>query len=161
MTRSNPNWFAAGCGLVYIQIFLFMPFYSLFIHLNGMTLLSLSPVCALLLLAGIIMILSALLLDLRISIGVGCVSLIMTLCFAMMGNAVLSSNALVSLAGSLLADTSYSGITSLIYVPMGIGSILCLGMCIVFIVLEILLRPRAPRIIREDDFDSGNSFTDF
>ena len=44
---------------------------------------------------------------------------------------------------------------------MGIGSILCLGMCIVFIVLEILLRPRAPRVIREDDFDSGNSFTDF
>ncbi|MGN1019300.1 MAG: hypothetical protein ACI4O7_02910 [Aristaeellaceae bacterium] len=164
MTRSDPNWFAAGCALVYLLLFLFLPFYSFYgaLSLNGITLLSLSPVCALVLVAGIAMILAALLTDYRISIGVGCVALIVTLCFGVMGNSVLSSNALVSLAGSLLADSGYGNITRMITIPMGVGSYLCMGLCIGYIVLEIVLRPRRRHnVIRPDDFGQDKGFVEF
>ena len=168
MTRSEPNWFAAGCGLAYLVLFLVLPFYSLYgaLTLNGMTLLTISPVCALVLVAGIAMILSALLLDHHISIGAGCVALIVTLCFGVMGTNVLSSNALVSLVGSLagdlLAESGYGNITRMISIPMGVGCFLCMGLCIGYVVLEIVLKPRRRRYVpRQDQFSPGSDNFDF
>lgn len=161
MTRSDPNWFAAGCGLVYLLLFLFLPFYSVRyvgLTLSGYHLLSMNPVCALVLVAGVAMILSALLMDYRISIGVGCVALLMTLCFAALGGSVLSNSALISLFTSLMGESVTGSMTQVFTINMGVGSFLCMGLCIGYVVLEAVMRPRRRRRMppQPDPFSLGS-----
>ena len=165
MTRSDPNWFAAGFGLVHLLLFLFLPFYSVrYVGLtfSGYQLLALNPVCALVLVAGVVMILSALLMDYRISIGVGCAALLMTLCFAALGGSVLSNNALISLVSSLIGENVLSSIPQVFTITMGVGSYLCMALCIGYIALEVVMRPRRRRLPpTPDQFSLGSDDFNF
>lgn len=159
MQRSNPNWIAASCGLLYILAFLFLPIYSAIAGIGsliGITLVPLAPILLILLFFGIAMILSALLLPPVISMCVGGASAIAALVFCFLGKNVIGQQNLV---GSVLrwgADLVGS------IVPVfsaGLGLYACMIIAIAFIVIELVMGNQKTRKIKPniDDFGSFNN----
>ncbi len=153
MTKDTPNWFAAACGLAYILCFLFLPVYKCFLKLSGVTLLGIAPALLALLLCGLAMVVGGLLLDKRISIGIGGVSALLTMIYGVLGNSVLPLRYIDQLTGSALGQ----------YVPvsMEIGLLRCIVLSIAHCVLEALLGDarRARKPIQAELWDeSSNDF---
>lgn len=157
----RPNWFAAACGLAYVLCFLFLPVYNFITPYRGTLLLSIAPVVIVLLVCGLLMIVSSLLLDKRISIGVGAVSAVLTLIFGLLGKQVLPLSDLTGVVdqglNNLLGFDMNVG--SFMNVRMGYGMIFCLLICVAHIVLEILIdcNVKTKRIQPDlwEDNDSG------
>lgn len=151
MTKRNPNWFSAACGLAYCVCFLFMTVYKVPLwSFTGAELLSETPLLILLLVCGLAMIISAIALDHIISIGIGAGSALITLIFGLLGKHVLPVGAITSsidqnLYSLLGTDVNVGGFVS---VKMGVGLIICLLLCIAHIVLEVLMGQRKPRRIQ-------------
>ena len=165
MSRYEPNWPAFACGVAYVLAFLLLPVYNLLLNITGFTALMFNFVTIIPLLLGITMAICALLLDPKISIGAAVVTLLGTLIFSLLGNAVLSGNPLISMAISEVNEAAGMNITSMIPVRMGWGSVVCMMLCIAHIVLEVVLgsqkvKPRHEEV-KWDGFDSGPGTIDF
>lgn len=164
MSRREPNWIAACCGLVYIICFLFLPVYtvSFVLPLKGLLLIFVAPVVVILIACGLAMSLSSLLLDKKISMCVGGGCALITLLFGILGNHVLPVHALTSLVDQGISEVTGSAMSLgfLINVGMGFGLILCMLICVVHIVLELLLdsTPRT-RPVEPDLWEQPNSGT--
>ena len=162
MVRSNQNWFALGSAVLYLICFLFLPFYHVIvIGMSGMVLMQYGYAIMYLPLAlALLMAVSALIFDPRVSIGVGILSALATSLLMIMGRSVLlTGNALTALASNTITQSAGVNLTALLPVAPGVGGIVCIVLCAAFIVLEVLLnsqRRKAPRVasnpIDEDYF---------
>jgi len=142
MTRSNQNWFALACAAAYIVCFLLLPFYRIVVvGVTGWMMLLLGyPIMYLPLLLGIAMAVGALVLDVRVSMGIGGACTLATFLLMVLGRDVLlSGNALAALGVSALNESVGANVTQFLPVSAGLGAILCLLLCAGFIVLELVL----------------------
>lgn len=151
MFDKEPNWFAAICGGAYIASFLFLPVYTcvLLLPFKGLLLLSIAPVTVLLILLGLVMIASAILVERKISIGVGAACMLITLLFGMLGSSVLP----LDVIGGVRVPVS-----------MGWGMVLCVVLCVVYCVLELLIgntrkKKIVPHMWDAQDGQGGQEFT--
>ncbi len=142
----SPNWFAAVCGLIYVIIYLFLPFYSVFTYpVTGMQLISYNALLVLPVIVGIVMVLGALVMPMAASLAVHGVSFVVTLILMLIGRNVVTSNTLVS-GGLSWLSSQMSGIdlTAVIHVSVGYGAIICLALCAVAFILEIIFDSARP-----------------
>lgn len=146
MFDKQPNWFAAGTGVAYILAFLFMPVYNCIglVPFTGMALLDRAPVVVFLLLGGLLMIACGLLVEWKISLGIGAACTLVTLLFSLMGTNVLSNG---------------------LPVRMSYGAVICIVLGVVYCVLELMMgNVRKKKRIQAHLWDSqdgqdGQSFT--
>lgn len=120
MFDKEPNWLAAGTGVAYILTFLFMPVYHCIglVSFTGMALLDRAPVVVFLLLCGLLMIAGGLLVEWRISLGIGAVCTLITLIFSMMGGKVVSNG---------------------LPVQMSHGAVICIVLGVIYCVVELMM----------------------
>ena len=143
----TPNWFSAACGLVFVIAYLAMPFYTLNLFARtGMQLISGNALLILPALLGIAMIFGALLMPVVASIAISSVNLAMTLImilFARYFAAVDPLSAGVVNATSWLGTQMNMDLTMYV-ISVSYGAVICLILCVVSIVLEVLLNRPAP-----------------
>lgn len=151
MFDKEPNWFAAACGGAYIASFLFLPVYTCAVVLpfKGLVLMAVAPVTVLLILLGLAMIASAIIVERKVSIGVGAVCMLITLLFGMLGSSVIPVDII-------------SGVR--VPVSMGWGLVLCIVLCIAYCVLELLIgntrkKKIVPHMWDPQDGQGGQEFT--
>ena len=148
MVRTGQNWFALGCAVLYLICFLFLPFYSIIVvGMSGMVLLQYGyAIMYLPLFLALLMAISALVLDPRVSIGVGVVSALTTFVLMVLGRSVLlTGNALTAMATNAINQSAGANLTALLPVSVNVGSILCILLCTAFIVLEVLFSSKGAR----------------
>ena len=163
MMSRRPNWYAAACGLAYIVCFLLLPVYtvSYVLPLRGMDMLSVAPVLVIMMACGLAMALSALLLEKKISMGVGVGCAVITLLFGVLGKQVLPVSTMTGLVDQGIAELTGLNLSvgGFVTVAMGFGAILCLLLCVAHIVLELLLeggpRYRKPQENLWEDSNNG------
>lgn len=151
MMNRRPNWYAASCGIAYMVCFLLLPVYTIAYvgSVSGLRLLFKAPAVLILLLCGMAMIAGSLLLDRRISIGIGAGSAVITLLYGMLGSHVLPMG--------VIADLIARSTNRLFRLDMGLGLILCLLLCVAHAVLEVLLEGRRPKKIQADLWEDATS----
>lgn len=166
MSRKEPNWYAAACGLAYCVCFLVLPIYKMSITfvsspVNGFELIGNNPATLLMLLFGVAMIVSSILMENIISVGVGAVSAVATLIFGCMGNHMVTSS---TKWAAWIAEQFGNSVNFSVFVNMNMsyGLILCLLLCIAHVALELLLGQRRTRRIQpqlwEDNSNDNISF---
>ncbi len=135
MFDKEPNWFAAGAGVAYVLAFLFAPMYTCIglVPFTGMALLERAPVVVFLLICGLLMIASGLLVEWRISLGLGAGCTLLTLIFALTGTSVV--------ANGLPTKMSY-------------GAVLCIVLCVAYCVLELMMGNVRKKKIQAQLWDS-------
>lgn len=143
-TSRTPNWFAAACGLAYLIVYLAMPFYTVTLSAKtGMQLISDNALLILPALLSIAMIIGALVMPVVASIALSSVTLVMTLIMMIFARYIAISNPLVSSGLNWIGSQTNVDMTVFI-ISVSYGAIICLALCIVSIVLEILLNRPAP-----------------
>ena len=148
MTRSQQNWVALGFAAAYLVCLLFLPFYRVIVVcMSGLVLMQYGyAVMYLPLVLSLVMMLASVVLDVKISIGVGAITFLVTFVLLIAGNSVLmNGNALAALAGTAINQSVGMGITSMIPVSAGVGCILCLVLSAGFVAVEILLNQPAKK----------------
>ena len=139
MSRSKPNWFAFACGVAYLVCFLFLPVFRVIMPgftygIVGIAAMFKSPLVLVLLLCGIAMCLSPILLEQRLSMGVGAVSAVLTLIVGCMSNQVVSSGEQLAVWIARQLDIGLD-VTIFFHVVMGSGLVLGLLLSIAHAVL--------------------------
>ena len=154
MTRKEPNWYAAACGIAYIVSFLFLTAYKApYGSYSGMSLLDDSPVLLILLACGVAMSVSAVFLEGIISLGVGAGSALITLIFGFLGLHVIPEGTLIQVIGGGLESLVGKSVS----VDMGLGMVLCLLLCITHVVLELILGQRKTRRIQPELWEENRN----
>lgn len=167
MGNRRPNWYAAACGLAYMICFLLLPVYSIafVVKFPGKDLLSVAPAVVVLLVCGLAMALSSILIDRKISMGVGVACAVITLLFGLLGSTVLPVGTITGLMNqgiNSLLGTDWN-VGGLVKVSMGFGLIICLILCILHVALEALIEggPKTRKIEAQLWEDSNNGPIDF
>jgi hypothetical protein len=154
MLRREPNYISLGCAVAFVLSFLFLPFYQIVIvTLNGWTLIQYYAILCLPLIAGILMALSSVLIDVKISIGIGVASLALVFILLLTGRDILlSGNAIVGLASTYLTQGIGVNVSAILPLGIGIGGIFSLLLAVCFIVAEAVMNSRkAPAPSEPDD----------
>lgn len=135
MFDKEPNWFAAGAGVAYVLAFLFMPLYTCIglVPFTGMALLERAPVVVFLLICGLLMIASSLLVEWKISLGIGAGSTLLTLIFGLVGSSVVSNG---------------------LPTEMGYGAVICIVLGVAYCVLELVMGNVRKKKIQAQLWDS-------
>lgn len=156
LKREKQNWVAFGCGIAFILCYLFLPFYRVvMLPVTGMLLIQyINIVMVLPLLAGVMMMLAAILLHPKLSIGIGAGTLAIVFLLLLMGSTILTSgNGVAGLAAALVGGQVLS--MASLFVQVGIGAILCMVLCLAYIAVEIWMNSQKPVQVRpQDDFFS-------
>ena len=153
-SRYEPNWIAMGCGVAFILCFLFLPFFTVvLVPVNGWSLMQyVSAVMFLPLAAGIAMAVAPLILPPKISVWIAAGTLLLVFILLLASRSILlNGNALTTLAANLLNKTVGVDVTGMLYVTAGVGCILCMLLCVVHIVAEIMVNRSHPVKPRPDD----------
>jgi hypothetical protein len=154
MPRREPNYLALGCAVAFLLSFLFLPFYRIVVvSLNGWTLIQFYVVLSLPLIAGILMALSSVLMDVRVSIGIGAASLVLVFILLLTGRDILlSGNAIAGLAASYLSQSAGFNVAVVLPLSIGVGGIFDLLLAAGFITVEAVMSSRkAPAATEPDD----------
>ena len=140
-TRQSPNYIATIFAIIFVVCYLFLPFvkFAFFIPVNGIQFMSkLNALMCIPLILGLLMLLSSLFLDPKLSIGIGSLTtvilLIMFLCsrsIVISGNGI---NQLLYLAGTDYGPFSHIG--EFVPVSIGIGGVLSIMLCLLFVFIE-------------------------
>jgi hypothetical protein len=144
MPRREPNYIALGCAAAFLLSFLFLPFYRVVVvSLNGWTLLQFYVIFSLPLIAGILMALSSVLMDVRVSIGIGAASLVLVFILLLTGRDILlSGNAIAGLAASYLSQSAGFNIAAVLPLSIGVGGIFDILLAAGFITVEAVMSSR-------------------
>ncbi len=138
---SNPNLIALGISVVFLICFLFLPFYRIFsIGISAIQLMRFGAAAMYLpLVLAIVMGIACMVLDRRVSIVVGAVTLLATFVLLVVGRSILiDGNVLGSLANSSLTQATGITMTSILPVSAGEGSIICLLLAAGYVVAECM-----------------------
>ncbi|MBE5779810.1 MAG: hypothetical protein E7331_10845 [Clostridiales bacterium] len=141
--RHSPNYIAAVCAVLFIVCFLFLPFIKIAVFpISGFTFMcKVNALMCIPLVLGILMVISSLMLDRKVSIGVGAVTAVtLLILFLCSRSIILSGNGLGQLIS--LVRVNYDTVSQLgefVRVPLGVGGVLSILLCLVFIFVEIFL----------------------
>lgn len=149
-SRSRANWISFAMGLAYIVTYLFLPF----CHVagsacSGIEMFDLSAAAVIPLILAIVITVAACLFPVPISIGAAGALFLNTLLYMIIGSSIFQLNI-----------SSGDSVFSLNLFQIGIGSIFCLILVILFIIFELAVNRNA-RMRRGDDWatfdDTGDS----
>lgn len=139
MPGASTNIIATAVAVVYIVLYLFLPFVKVasIVPLSGYRLMaSFNAVYCLPLVLGLLMVLASLFMSKIVQFVIGLIGAIVPLILGLCGNSIISSsNALVDFAGSLI--TKYVGVNFINMIPidLGLGTWLSLLFGIVYVVV--------------------------
>ena len=156
--RDNPNWIAFGCAVAYILCFLFLPFYHVLLYrVSGWSFIGQNAVMAVPLILGMLMALSSVLLEAKISVGIASVTAIATFVLMLTAHNLLLPTVILQHNITSLVSQSYNLLTDslVLHATVGAGAILSLLSAIGMLAAELLLSaPSAKRPASQtDDFD--------
>ena len=142
LLRSAPNWISLGIALVFILCYLFLPFVKVMalLPLTGMTMMAnVNAIMCLPIVAGVLMILGALLFNEKISAIIGGVSAVLVLVLLLCSNSIMLGANLSNIVGDLAQQYIGYNISGLLAPRAGLGCIFCLALAIIFVLVELLM----------------------
>ncbi len=141
-TRTEPNWIAFAIALAFVPCFLFLPFVKIIavLPINGMFIMSkLNAVMCLPLIAGILMMLSAIFFDYKVSAGIGGATAVLVLVLMLCSNSILVGADISHLIGGMAQQYIGTDISGFLAPRAGLGCIFCIALAIIFMVVELLM----------------------
>lgn len=160
-TRETPNWIALGCASLYLIGYLFLPFYTIVgLPLNGLNLMQhVNAIMCIPLILALVLGLASVVLDPRVSVGIGIAAFIASLILLLTGRPIVTSgNALVSMGSNALAQYTGLNIGSMLPVSAGIGAILCLILIAVYVAVELLMNSTHKKTTNYDNPFAENEY---
>lgn len=142
LTRSAPNWISLGIALAFVMCFLFLPFVKVvgLLPLSGLTLMAdVNAIMCLPLIAGVLMMLSAMFFDVRISAGIGGLSAVLTLVLLLCSNSIMVGADISRMVGDMAKQYIGYNINGLLAPRAGLGCIFCIALAVIFVIVELLM----------------------
>ena len=163
--RDQPNWIAFGCSIAYMLSFLLLPFYRVLLYrVSGWSFIQQNAVMAIPLILGMLMAISAILAEARISVFIAATSALTTFILMLTAKNLLIPTVIVQQnISTLVSQPINSLVNSLtLQVTIGVGAVLallnrsrfwCLSCC--SHLLKRKLRRGKPTISISDDDSQG------
>lgn len=142
LMRTAPNWISLGIALAFILCFLFLPFVKVLglLPFSGMTLMvDVNAIMCLPLVVGVLMMLSAMFFDAKISACIGGFSAVLVLVLLLCSNDIMVGADINRMLGDMAKQYIGYNISGLLTPRAGLGCIFCIALAVIFVIVELLM----------------------